>query len=224
MSNEITPQDNTEGTQDPQVELTEKLYGSEDKKVEEESELEADSKEELENPDGKSDLEKDKDESESNSEEDKEIDYSDLELPKDSKLKDADKESIVSYAKEQGLSKEAAKNLLEKFSKSRDSYFNDLQADFKEKVQSWESLSKEDKEIGGEKYKSNLDKAEIALERFGTDDFKKMLKESGFGSHPEVVRIFSRIGKAMDDSDFVRGQKSVTPKTYEELFYGKQDN
>lgn len=79
---------------------------------------------------------------------------------------------------------------------------------------------KADKEIGGDKLTASLSKAQQALETFGTPELKEYLNETGLGNHPELVKAFVKIGKAMSEDNMVSaantGQRSAA-----EVLYGK---
>ncbi len=74
----------------------------------------------------------------------------------------------------------------------------------------WETASRSDKEFGGAALKENLGIATTALDQFGTPELKTMLRESGLGNHPEVIRLLHRVGKAVSEDKTVRGG-AVTP-------------
>lgn len=209
-------------------ETSEILYGKPDKS---EDDSKSDDDDKSESEDESTDDEKagnDKDD-ESEQDEDSKDDSKDesefnLKMPENTKLSEADRERIAAYAKEQGLSKEAAQKLLKSESEARDQYFNGLQERHKEMVQEWASQAKQDKELGGENFGKNLEFAKRAVQRFGTPALMEKLNETGYGSHPEVVRVFSRIGRAMADDSLVRsGHQSGGERTMEDIFYGKQN-
>lgn len=63
------------------------------------------------------------------------------------------------------------------------------------------------KEWGGEEgWKANLTLADRALTQFGSPEFKKHLDDTGLGNHPEMVKMFVAIGKAMAEDTFVKGK------------------
>lgn len=72
-------------------------------------------------------------------------------------------------------------------------------------VESWTEAVKTDKEIGGDKLAENLGVARKALEAFGTPELKDVLNATGFGNHPEVIKAFYKIGKAISEDRFVTG-------------------
>lgn len=71
----------------------------------------------------------------------------------------------------------------------------------------WKASSEADKEFGGEQLAENLGTAKKALDAFATPELRGLLNESGLGNHPEVIRLFYRVGKATsEDSKVVTGQ------------------
>lgn len=72
-------------------------------------------------------------------------------------------------------------------------------------VETWTEAVKSDKEIGGDKLAENLGVARKALETFGTPELKDVLNMTGFGNHPEVIKAFYKIGKAISEDRFVTG-------------------
>jgi hypothetical protein len=76
----------------------------------------------------------------------------------------------------------------------------DAQTAFENQVSEWETLARKDKEFGGEKFGENVAIAVKGLEKVGTPELKALLQQTGFGSHPEVIRAFHRIGNLMSDA------------------------
>lgn len=77
----------------------------------------------------------------------------------------------------------------------------------------WLDTAKADKEIGGQQFDANLVVAAKALDQLGFakgSPFRALLDESGLGNHPEMIRAFVKVGKAIgEDSDFARGTGSA---------------
>lgn len=85
----------------------------------------------------------------------------------------------------------------------------------------WETEVKTDKEIGGEAFGGNVKAAQRALDQFGTPELRAALDSTGMGNHPELVRTFVRIGKAMAEDNFIKGATpSVGKKSAAEVLYG----
>lgn len=76
----------------------------------------------------------------------------------------------------------------------------------------WIESVKADNEIGGQALDENLAVAKKALGAFATPELRQLLNESGFGNHPEVIRHFVRVGKAIsEDGRVVTGTKAAVP-------------
>lgn len=125
-------------------------------------------------------------------------------------------ERIATHAKEQGLSNEQAQALLDQKS-------NEVAAYIQEQSAAWKEAALADKEIGGDNLNKNVEMAKRVVDRFGSDSLKKELDKTGYGNHPEVVRLLMKIGSSMsEDQLVVPGSQPVTaPKSREELYYGK---
>lgn len=133
--------------------------------------------------------------------------------------------------KELGLSTEQAQKLMPvagEFAKrivaERD---QQLMGSITEQRKSWLEEAKADKEIGGQNWNASLGLAAKALDQLGFpkgSPFRNILDESGLGNHPEAIRAFARVGKAIgEDTDLVRGSQNAGVKpTDEELFYGSK--
>jgi hypothetical protein len=70
---------------------------------------------------------------------------------------------------------------------------------------SWVNSIKEDKELGGEKLEESIHVANQGLDKVATEGFKQLLQQTGLGDHPDVIRVFHKIGKMLGDDDYVGG-------------------
>jgi hypothetical protein len=148
----------------------------------------------------------------------------DLKLAKDTILDQSDMERIATEAKELGLTNEEAQDLLDLESSAQARYQDKQTNEVKGIREGWVKTAEEDKEIGGDVFKESVALSARVIEKFGTDDFKKALDETGFGNHPEVIRIFTRIGKLMGNDQLVMSKgQSPGEKSLEETFYGKTE-
>lgn len=66
---------------------------------------------------------------------------------------------------------------------------------------------KADPELGGVNQEKNIAVAQRALNTFATPELKALL-EQGMGSHPEVIRMFLRIGNKIKEDTLVSGDNS----------------
>lgn len=88
----------------------------------------------------------------------------------------------------------------------------------------WLTATKADPDIGGGKLDETLHLAAKALDHFGHaegSDFRKLLTETGFGNHPEMVRLMRSVGEMLSEDGFVRANagNSTTPKPLHERLY-----
>ena len=133
-----------------------------------------------------------------------------------SKVADApqelDSEVLTAFgdvAKELDLPQEDAQKVLDKVAP----VIQERQAKMLEQVRAdWASESQSDEEFGGEALTENLNVAKQALDAFGTDAFKSLLQETGFGNHPEIIRFMYRAGKAISEDSYVGNSEGANPR------------
>lgn len=148
-----------------------------------------------------------------------------LKLAEDSLLPKARVEQIEAYAKANGMTNEQAQALVDRESQAVDEFHTQQQEVLKAKAVEWVSDVKADKELGGEAFNQNVEAAKRALHRFGNDQLKSMLDQSGLGNHPEFVRVFARIGKAMADDSFVKpGAQAGKQVRAADVLFGSKDD
>lgn len=146
----------------------------------------------------------------------------DLKLAKDTPLDQTDVERIAANAKELGLTNEEAQTQLELESEAISGYKSKQEIMVKEIREGWIEAAKKDKDIGGDNFKGNLEKANRVIEKYGSEAFRKALNETGFGDHPEVIRIFSKLGGLMANDEVVLSKgKAVSNQSIESKFYGE---
>lgn len=134
-----------------------------------------------------------------------------LKMPEGSPL---DKEALArveSYAKANKLSNEEAQKLLEVENTAVKTYAEKQQTQLETLKNTWAEESKNDKEFGGQAFPQNVELSRRVVEKFGSPAFKTALNETGLGNHPELIRMLSRIGKAIGEDELVIG-KTVAGK------------
>lgn len=88
-------------------------------------------------------------------------------------------------------------------------------------LETWASDLRKDTEFGGEKYDTNVATAVKGLEAVGTPELRKLLDDSGLGSHPDVVRAFWKVGQMVGDTPVVTGQAGTsTRRNFASALYG----
>lgn len=139
----------------------------------------------------------------------------DLKMPEGVELDQAAAAEFTAIAKELKLDQAAAQKLADVGAKMAQ---RQVEAHAK-LVESWVEQVKTDKEIGGDRFEENLGIARKALEAFGTPALRDVLNATGIGNHPEVIRAFYKVGKAISEDRFVAGApKGGTDDPAKKLF------
>ena len=122
--------------------------------------------------------------------------------PEGQTLDESVMDAFKTTARELNLTNDGAQsildNVLPKIQEAADENLNRARAE-------WKELAKNDEEFGGAGFETNVKIANQALDRFGSDEMKSLLTESGFGDHPAFVRAFFRIGKAISEDTILTG-------------------
>lgn len=84
----------------------------------------------------------------------------------------------------------------------------------------WGEQSRNDKELGGQKFDDNLATAQKGVAAFASDGFKRVLDETGLGNHPEVLRHFYTLGQKVSEDKLVFGGATAGDKSMADRFYG----
>ncbi len=140
-----------------------------------------------------------------------------LQLPTDSPLPVASIERTAAIARELGLDNGAAQKVLDSFNASLVDAIAAERAEHEAQVQreqqEWKATALKDPEIGGtpDKLTVSEQKAQQVVKKFGGEEITTFLKDSGLEKHPMVIRMLSRIGKAMSEGSLVLGTAEVVP-------------
>jgi len=146
-----------------------------------------------------------------------------LKMPDGSKLDQKHLESVSTYAKAKGLTNEQAQEFLNRESDAVKSLHDAQMAGLQERKTSWKKESELDKEIGGDNFAKNVELGHRVLKHFGADALIPQLEATGFGNHPDVVRLFMKIGKAMGEDTLVMPKsQGGGSKSLAETFYPSQ--
>lgn len=137
-------------------------------------------------------------------------------------------EEATPIFKELGLTNDQANALLPLAPKLMENAQNALMQQMvdagNQQRQQWLEAAKADPEIGGAKMGETVHLAGKAFDALGYADghpFRKALTESGFGNHPDMIRMARRLGEMVgEDGDFVRsGAGSVSALPIEKRLY-----
>lgn len=75
-------------------------------------------------------------------------------------------------------------------------------------AEAWVEASRIDPEFGGAQFDANLAVAKRGYNMFASDELKSILEQTGYGNHPEVLRLFHKIGKLTGEDNIVGGGRS----------------
>ncbi|AHI37369.1 endoprotease [Klebsiella pneumoniae] len=130
-------------------------------------------------------------------------------------------EQFEPIARELNLTNEQAQKMVDLYGTKIMPMVQKQQADaWQAQTEEWAATVKADKEIGGDKLMANLGVAQRALDTFGTPALKEYLNGTGLGNHPELVKAFVKVGKAMSEDGVVTGKESGQ-RSAAEVLYGK---
>jgi hypothetical protein len=135
----------------------------------------------------------------------------DIKLPDNSPLPAAVVERAAAKARELGLSNEKAQAYLTSLHEEVTTYHADLIQAHTQRVTGWVDELKVDKEYGGEKFVATANAAHRAFLKFGSPGLKEALDASGYGNHPEFVRMMARIGAALGEDTLELGNQGGKP-------------
>ncbi len=122
-------------------------------------------------------------------------------------------------ARELGLNNEQAQKLVDTYGKDILPKIEARQAEnWAKQTEAWANEVKTDKEIGGDSFVANVGLAQKALDTFAPAGLRDYLETTGLGNHPDLVRCFVKVGKAMSEDSMVMpntgGQRSQADILY----------
>ncbi len=142
--------------------------------------------------------------------------------PEGAKVDDALAERVSVAAKSMKLTAEQAQAMYDGVNAETKAFAESRQAEWQTLRESWAGAVKADPEIGGAEFDKNVGLARKVVNKFGSPNLIKTLDETGFGDHPELIRLLSKIGKTMKEDDFVLPgvQQGGEKKDMAALLYG----
>lgn len=152
--------------------------------------------------------------------------YSEFSIPDGMTLDQDALNSFTPIARELNLTQDQAQKLVDMYT-DRINAFQSAQMETVANVRKgWVEGIKTDNEIGGAAMAEKVGLAVKALDKFGTPELRRALEESGLGDHPEMVRVFYRIGKSMAE-DTIEGGKGgapvAKPRSAAQILYPDQE-
>lgn len=150
--------------------------------------------------------------------------YADFKLPEGVEIDKSAMEGFLPLAKKLNLTQEQAQELVD-FQASQVAHGQKASQEAWDTMQAdWIKAAKTDKEIGGPAFNEHVGYAAKAIKQFGTPELKAALDATGVGNHPEFIRVFAKVGKAMSEDKFHIGgaEAPSTPKSLAERLFPNQ--
>jgi len=141
-------------------------------------------------------------------------------LPEGMALDDAALGKFEPVLRDVGLTNEQANKLAGVFAEIRAADLQQSQAAFAEQVTGWLGEVKADPDLGGAKFDATVKLAGSAMAAFGTPALREVLNNTGLGNHPELVRLMSRVGAALQEDKTAGpagaggGERSLAERLY----------
>lgn len=128
-------------------------------------------------------------------------------------------EQFEPMAKELGLSQEQANKLVAMHAESIQRANTDAHEQWSQQQKTWREDLQNDPDFGGKAFNENVQSAMKAVDKFGSPGLKEALEQTGMGNHPELVRTFAAIGKAISEDKIVMGNQSQGERAIEDRMY-----
>ena len=161
-------------------------------------------------------------EKENQDESDAELDYA-LELKEESLLDNSMLQEVEALAKENNLSKDQANKLLELQEKALSKLVDEQNSQWEKEREEWRETVMNHKELGGDNLPVVAETSRRLIEKYASEDFINILRETGYGDHPEFVSFVYKVGKAMSNDSLIMPKTQQPRKSTEELFYGQEN-
>lgn len=124
-------------------------------------------------------------------------------------------EQFSTAAREAGLSQEQAQKVLDSLAPS---VATKLRADLVRQAGEWLKASEADPEFGGAAFEANKGIAVGAYQKLATPELREILNNSGLCNHPEVIRLFYRIGKMTSQDSGVKGAPTPRDNGFADMY------
>ena len=115
-------------------------------------------------------------------------------------------EGFTKTAKELGLKGPQAQKFVDAYAAAQTAAAERFEAQAEARVAEWQQAVKSDAEMGGAHYEATQAEAARAQQRFASPALQQLLQQTGLDKHPEVVRLYRAVGRAMAE-DTVAGSQ-----------------
>ncbi len=149
--------------------------------------------------------------------------YADFKLPEGAELDAELLGEFTPLLKEVGATQEQAQQLIDLQVKAIGKIAEAQQKVWTDTQDKWKTSAETDTEYGKGKYDESVTLARKAVREIGGPELSKALNDTGMGNHPEFIRFFYRVGKAIGEDSFTVGNATqAAPKSQAERIYPNQ--
>lgn len=138
--------------------------------------------------------------------------YEDFTIPEGFETDDESVEQFSSMAKELGLSQEQAQKLLNKQAEVSAENIAQAETARVQREQGWVDELKADANFGGKNLAETVERANRTLRNLGSPELISLIKETGYGNNPEVVKFMANIDKRLGEDSMVEGKGTTINK------------
>lgn len=135
-----------------------------------------------------------------------------LKAPEGMELDASALEAAAPIFKDLGLTNDQAQKLTDVYAAQMAKVAQQQRDTWVKQHEGWVSSMKSDAEYGGDSFDASLGKMAHVINKTMGDQaqaFRQMLDLTGAGNHPEMARFLVRVGKALGEDGFVRGNNAA---------------
>lgn len=129
--------------------------------------------------------------------------YEAFALPEGITLNEEANAEFTAVAKELNLDQAGAQKLVDIAAGMMQRQADGVRAQIEAEVAGWRDAVMSDPEIGKANFQETLRHVAAARDAFASPELVQFLNDSNLGTHPEIVRVFAKVGKAIGEDTFV---------------------
>ena len=139
----------------------------------------------------------------------------------DERYAEANLDDFKNIAHNLGLSQNQAEKILDMYSQANYDQMEQAEARHSEmQVEGINALQKE----WGKSYNENVELARRAFTNFASKEALDVMEDSGLGNHPEIVKMFSKIGNLLKEDGIMVGEPGIGDSLSPAMAQEKIDN
>lgn len=145
-----------------------------------------------------------------------------LECPQNIDISDEKMHEFQTLAQEMNISGEQAQRLLDYAAAQTQHLQETTQKTQQKEIENLIKKAESDEEFGGTRMQESLITAQNALQALASDELIELLEDKGLGNHPEIIRLFYRIGQHVSEDKFISTNSggSQNEKSAADILYG----